>query len=86
MMIDDDDLKCNDQCSKSMHALAILTKFFKHSVFLTTTLRYFYKTISRPRVDELLYLLVALVNSSFEKGGSVNDSFDKSLSKTLVLI
>ena len=85
-MIDDDDLKCNDQCSKSMHALAILTKFFKHSVFLTTTLRYFYKTISGPRVDELLYLLVALVNSSFEKEGSVNDSFDKSLSKTLVLI
>ena len=86
MMIDNDDLKCNDQFSKLMHALAILTKFFKHSVFSTTTLRYFYKTLSRPRVNELLHLLVTLVNSSFEKGGFVNDSFDESLSKILVLI
>jgi len=69
-----------------MHVLAILTKFFKHSVFLTTILRYFYKTLSKPRVDELLYLLVALVNSSFEKGDSINNSFDESLFKILVLI
>jgi len=36
--------------------------------------------------DKLLHLLMILVNSSFEKEGYVNDSFDGSSSKTLMLI
>ena len=67
MMIDDDDLKYDGQCPKSMHILAILMKLFEYSVLLTTALRCFYEILSGPRADELLHLSIALVNSSFEK-------------------
>ena len=69
-----------------MHVLTILMKFFKYSAFLTTTLRCFYKILSGPGADKLLYLLMALVNSLFGKEDHVDDSFDGSSPKTLVLI
>jgi len=69
-----------------MYTLAILMKFFKCSVFLTTILRYFHKTLSESRADQLLHLLMIFVNSLFKKEGHVDNSFDKSSSKTLVLI
>ena len=71
-MINDNDLKCNGQCSKLMYTLAILMKFFKHSVFLTITLKYFHKILSGLKVDELLHLSIILVNSLFEKRDHVN--------------
>jgi len=86
MIINNNDLKCDGQYPKSMYTLAILTKFFKHSVFLTTTLRYFHKTLSESRTDELLHLLMVFVNYLFEKRGHVDNSFDESSFKTLVLI
>jgi len=85
-MINNNDLKCNGQCPKLMYTLAILMKFFKYSVFLTTTLKCFYKILSGLKVDELLHLSMTLVNSSFEKEGHINDSFNKNLFKILVLI
>ena len=78
-MINDNDLKYNGQCPKLMYILAILIKFFKHSVFLTITLKCFHKILSGLKVDKLLHLLIALVNSLFEKGGYINDSFNKIL-------
>ena len=64
----------------------ILIKFFKHSVSLTTTLRCFHKTLLGSGADKLLHLLMALVNFSFEKESPINNSFDGSLFKILVLI
>ena len=78
-MINDNDLKYNGQCPKLMYILAILMKFFKHSVFLTITLKCFYKILSRLKVDKLLYLSITLVNFLFEKEGHINDSFNKIL-------
>jgi len=69
-----------------MYALAILTIFFKHSVSLITTLKYFYKTLLRPRADKLLHLSIAFVYFLFEKEGYINDGFNRSLFKTFVLI
>jgi len=86
MIIDNEDLKYNSQCPKSIHTLAILMIFFKKPISLTTTLRYFHEALSRPRVDKLLYLLMALVNSSFEKGGQINDSFNSISFKMFILI
>jgi len=60
--------------------------FFKHSVLLTTALMYFHKILLRPEADELLYFLMALVNSSFEKESHINNSFDGILSKMFMLI
>jgi len=42
--------------------------------------------LSGLKADELLHLLMALVNFSLEKGGHVNDSFNRNLFKILVLI
>jgi len=69
-----------------MYILKILIIFFKHSVSLTTTLRYFHETLSESGVDELLHLLIALVNFSFKKESYINNSFNGSLSKILMLI
>ena len=86
MIIDNEYLKYNSQYPKSMHILAILMIFFKQPIYLTTTLRYFYKALSRLRVDKLLHLLMTLVNFSFEKGGQINNSFNRILFKMFILI
>jgi len=86
MIINNKDLKYNGQYSELLHTLAILMIFFKHSVLLTTTLMYFYKILLEPGADELLYFLIALVNSSFEKESYINNSFDGILSKMFMLI
>jgi len=86
MIINNEDLKYDGQCPRSMHALAILTIFFKQSISLTTALRYFHETLSGPGADKLLYLSIALVNSSFEKEGQVDGGFDGISSKMFILI
>ena len=45
----------------------MLIIFSKHLSSLTTSLRCFYKILSGLGVDELLYLLIAIVNSFPEK-------------------
>ena len=47
--------------------LVMLTMFFKHSTSLTIALRCFYETLLGLEVNELLRLLMALINSLFEK-------------------
>jgi len=63
-----DVLKCNSQCLKLMHVLAILMKFFRHNLLLTMTLRCLHNNLSGPGVDELLHLKITLLNSSLEIG------------------
>jgi len=60
-------LKCEGQCLNSMHVLAMLINFLRHATFLTYFLRCLYDNLSGSRVYELLYLAIALVNSSSEK-------------------
>jgi len=48
--------------------LAMLTKFFKHVLSLTITLRCFQNTLSRLGIDKLLHLIIAFLDSSLEKG------------------
>ena len=74
MIIDKDDLKCNGQCPKLMHILAILTMFPKHSSSLTIILRCFHEILLGPEADKLLHLSMALVNSFLEKGLHRDDS------------
>ena len=69
IMIDDDTLKYNGQCLKLIHVLAMLMILFKHVSSLTITLRCFYDILSRSSVDELLYLTIASLSSSFENEG-----------------
>jgi len=86
MIIDANDLKYDGQCPKLMYTLVILIIFFEHLVFLTITLRCFHKTLLKSKVNKLLHLSMALVNFLFEKEGYIDDSFDGSSSKILMLI
>ena len=63
-----DVLKWVGQCSISRQAFAMLTMFFKHDLSLMICLRCLYSSLSGLGIDELLYLLIALVNSFYEKG------------------
>ena len=49
--------------------------FSKYSASLIIALRCFHETLSRPKINELLCLLVALVNSLFKKEIQVNRDF-----------
>ena len=66
-MIDNNVLKCNGQCSKLIHILAMLTKLFKYMSSLTIAFRYFQDTLFSPGIDELLHLTIELLNSLTEK-------------------
>lgn len=69
IMIDNDTLKYNGQYLKLIHVLAMLMILFKHVSSLTITLRCFHNILSRPSVNELLYLTIASLSSSFENEG-----------------
>ena len=84
-MIDNNDLKCNSQCSKLIHTLAMLTMLLRYIVSLITTLKYFHEILSGLGIDELLYLSIGLLNSSFKKSGHSNIGFEEILSRTFKL-
>ena len=67
-MIDNNVLKCNSQYSKLIHVLAMLTKLFRHISSLMIALRCFQDNLSSHGINELLYLAIALLESSVEKG------------------
>ena len=46
--------------------LVILIIFFKHTLSLSTYLKWLYKSLSGPGMDKLLHLVITLVNSSSE--------------------
>lgn len=70
--MDDNNLKCVSQWPSLMLALAMLIVFSKHSSSLTIALRYLHEILLRLEADMLLYLLMVLVNSLFEKGGHID--------------
>ena len=45
----------------------MLTMLSKHLLFLMTSLRCFHEILSSPEANELLYLLIAIINSFLEK-------------------
>jgi len=64
MMMELDILKCNSQCPKLMHTLVMLMKILRHKQLLIMILRYLYNSLLGPRVNKLLHLKIALLNSS----------------------
>jgi len=54
-----------------IQALVILIMLFKHNLSLNMYLWYLYNSLSKPGVDELLHLVIALVNSS-ENGSQMD--------------
>ena len=65
--------------------LAILTILFKYMLFLTIDLRCFNNTLFRLDIDNLLYLVMVLLNSSIEEDTYSDTSLDKILFKISVL-
>ena len=86
IMINKEILKYKGHISKLMHILAILAILVRHLSFLMTILRYFYEIKSSVEVDKFLYLVMALLNFSLEKGGYLHICFNKIFSKRLGLI
>ena len=62
-------LKWDGQWPKSIQVLAMLISLLMHSSFLIIFLRCYQNNLFSPRVEELLYLLMALMISTFKKGG-----------------
>ena len=67
MMIDVDILKCKGQWSNLKYISVMLIIFFRYKLSLTIYSRYLHDNLLGPRVDELLYLVIELINSSSEK-------------------
>ena len=68
IIIKEDVLKCDNQYPMLIQVLSMLVILRRHLLSSMTTFRYFYITWSRPRENELLYLLMAFLNSFLEKG------------------
>ena len=66
-MMDEDILKWNNQCPKLIQVLVMLILLSKYLSSLTTNLKCFYKILSGPEADKLLYLLIAIINYFLEK-------------------
>lgn len=67
IMIDNNNLKYDGQYPRLIYTSAMLIKIFKHLSSLTITLRYFQDILSKPGINKLLLLTIALLNSSIEK-------------------
>ena len=59
-------MKCEGQCSKLIHALAISMNLLRYTLSLAIILRYLQDNLSGLGVDELLYFSTTLMNSFFE--------------------
>ena len=68
IIMDMDILKWDSQWPNLKHSLAILIIFFRHESFLTIHLRCLQDILLKSEVDELLYLIIELINSSLENG------------------
>ena len=51
----------------------MLMILFRFLLFLMIYFRYLYNSLSGPRVDELLYLVIELINFFFKNGTQVDD-------------
>jgi len=59
-------LKCDSQCPKLMHILVMFMKLLRHMLLLIITLRCLHDNLLGSRVNELLYFMIKLLNSSSE--------------------
>ena len=66
IIMNDNNLKCNSQWPKLIHALAILINFLRHKILLMITLRCLQDNLLGPGVKTLLHLIIALLDSSSE--------------------
>ena len=85
MIIMVDLLKCEGQYPNSIHVLVILMMILRQSSSLRIILRWLYDNLSGPRAEELLQLIIASLNSSFEKAGQGNVGSSTILSRILTL-
>jgi len=58
----------------------------KQSLLLIIHFRIFHEILSSPEANELLYLLMAFLNSSFQKGFHMETSFEEISSNISMLI
>jgi len=79
-MIKVNNLKYKGQNLRLIYILVMLTKFKTHLLSAVRTLRWCHEILSGPGVDELLCFLIALLNSTLEKGGYLKRSFIEILS------
>ena len=86
MIINVNNLKYKGQCPRLIQALAMLIIKVKQLLLLIIHFRIFHEILSSPGADELLYLLMAFLNSSFEKGFYMKTGFEEILSNILILI
>ena len=64
--------------------LAILIILLRHSLFLRMILRWLHDNLSGPRVEKLLQLAIALLNSSLENGIQEDDDLSTISSRMLI--
>ena len=69
IIIDVDTLKCEDQCPKLIQALTIFRTLSRYAECFKISFRCLHDNLSSLEVKSLLYLLIADMNSSLEKGG-----------------
>ena len=86
MMMVEDCLKWLSQCPKLIHMSAILMMWTRHASCFRMVLRWCYVSLSGPRAEELLHLMRACWNSSFEKGTQVEMGLDPILLRTSLSI
>ena len=67
IIMEDNVLKCDSQCSRFIHTLAILIKLLTHVLSLIMTLRCFHNNLSSSRVEVLLHFVIELLNSLTKK-------------------
>ena len=79
-----DFLKWDGQYPRSMYMLAILITLFKQLISWRMCLRWLYDNLSGPRVNELLQLAIAFLNSFLEKEAHGEDKNEAILSRTLI--
>jgi len=84
-MIVIEDLKYNSYNPNPKHMLATLMIFSRHTSSLTIYLRWLYESLSGLGADELLYLAMDLVNSSFKRDGHPLDGLSGIFSKISTL-
>ena len=77
-----ENLKYKGQKPKLKHEM--LTKFFKHVLFLRICLRWLHKSLSGPGIEELLHLAIVIINSSSENQFQGEKGKDVSSLRTLL--
>ena len=75
MIIEVDDLKCNGKYPKFIQTLVILIIETKQLLKLIICFKIFHKILSDPGTEELLYLLMAFLNSFFKNSFHSNTTF-----------